>query len=334
MAVVATGKPARTHFAVLERFGVATLLRCRLETGRTHQIRVHLASLGHPLVGDPAYGRKGPVPFPRQALHAARLALVHPVTGARLRVGVAAAAGFPGTPDRVADARRTVTGTAATVLASRLAAAGLDWIVPAWPAPAAVGALATTRRGGVSAGPYAAMNLGRSGRDDASALAENRRRLTAFLPSPPVWLDQVHGTAVATLTRESAAMPAPVADAAVTRDRGVVCAILTADCLPVLFADGRGTAVGIAHAGWRGLAAGVLEATIAALCDLGVRPDDVLAWLGPAIGPARFEVGADVRDAFCTSDAALRTTVSRRTRLANGMPISTVSPGGGSRAAA
>ena len=115
------------------------------------------------------------------------------------------------------------------------------------------------------------MNLGRAGGDDASALAENRRRLQAFLPAPPIWLDQVHGNAVATLTRQSAARPAPVADAAVTRERGVVCAVLTADCLPVLFADGSGTAVGVAHAGWRGLAAGVLEATIAALRELGVR---------------------------------------------------------------
>jgi len=195
-----------------------------------------------------------------------------------------------------------VNGEDATALAGRLSAAGLDWIVPDWPAPPDAGALATTRRGGVSGGPWATMNLGRSGRDDASALAENRRRLTAFLPSPPVWLDQVHGTAVAVLTRDSAALPAPVADAAVTRDRGVVCAILTADCLPVLFTDRGGTAVGIAHAGWRGLSAGVLEATIAALCALGAHRDDLMAWLGPAIGPARFEVGADVRDAFCADD--------------------------------
>jgi hypothetical protein len=187
-------------------------------------------------------------------------------------------------------------------LKSALSAAGIDWIVPAWPAPAHVCALATTRSGGVSSGPYATMNLGRNGRDDASALAENQRRLKAFLPATPVWLDQVHGAAVATLTRDSAGMPAPVADAAVTRECGVVCAILTADCLPVLFADRRGAAVGIAHAGWRGLAAGVLEATITALCDLGVSRADVAAWLGPAIGPARFEVGADVRDPFCADD--------------------------------
>ena len=195
-----------------------------------------------------------------------------------------------------------MTREVATVLAGRLATAGLDWIVPAWSAPAHVGALATTRSGGVSGGPFATMNLGRSGRDDASALAENRRRLTAFLPSPPVWLDQVHGTAVAVLTRDSATLPGPVADAAVTVEPGVVCAILTADCLPVLFTDRGGAAVGIAHAGWRGLAAGVVEATIAALSALGVRRDDLMAWLGPAIGPARFEVGTDVRDAFCADD--------------------------------
>jgi hypothetical protein len=192
--------------------------------------------------------------------------------------------------------------TTARMLVSGLHASGLDWIVPDWPAPVRVGALVTTRRGGVSAGPLAAMNLGRKGRDAASALAENRRRLAAFLPSPPIWLDQVHGTTVATLTRETAILPAPVADAAVTRERDVVCAILTADCLPVLFADRAGVAVGIAHAGWRGLAAGVLEATIAALCDLGARREDLMAWLGPAIGSTRFEVGADVRDAFCADD--------------------------------
>ena len=192
--------------------------------------------------------------------------------------------------------------TAATLLGSALRASGLDWIVPDWPAPPRVGALVTTRRGGVSAGPLATMNLGRTGRDETSALAENRRRLAGFLPSPPIWLEQVHGTAVVTLARHTATLRAPVADAAVTCERDVVCAILTADCLPVLFADREGSAVGIAHAGWRGLAAGVLEATIAALSDLGVRGEDLVAWLGPAIGPARFEVGADVRDAFCADD--------------------------------
>jgi hypothetical protein len=178
--------------------------------------------------------------------------------------------------------------------------AGVNWIVPDWPVPTNVRAVVTTRAGGVSEGPYATMNLGRKSDDDATALAENRRRFDAFLPGKPAWLHQVHGAAVARLTRT--ASPVPVADAAVTRESGVVCAILTADCLPVLFADRAGTTVGIAHAGWRGLAAGVLGATVAALRDLGVEPDDVIAWLGPAIGPAAFEVGEDVFSAFCTKD--------------------------------
>ena len=190
-----------------------------------------------------------------------------------------------------------------TVLATRLAAAGLDWILPDWIVPDHVCALATTRSGGVSTGPCATMNLGRSVGDDAEALAENRRRLATHLPAAPTWLDQVHGATVATLTAASATLPSPIADAAVTRERGVVCAVLTADCLPVLFADREGHAVGVAHAGWRGLAAGVLEATIAALGELGARPDELVAWLGPAIGPARFEVGADVYDRHCADDA-------------------------------
>lgn len=189
-------------------------------------------------------------------------------------------------------------------LASALRDAGLDWIVPEWTVPRDVGALVTTRAGGHSTGACATMNLGRNGHDDPVALAHNRRRLESFLPSPPRWLNQVHGNAVTRLTR--AAAPTPVADAAVTNERDVVCAVLTADCLPVMFADTAGTAVGIAHAGWRGLAAGVLEATLAALAELGADPGRVSAWLGPAIGPAAFEVGDEVRDAFCAHDALAR----------------------------
>ena len=196
---------------------------------------------------------------------------------------------------------------APNTLVTALRFAGVDWIVPDWPAPANVCGLTTTRTGGVSAGPYATMNLGRGSADAAAARAENQRRFEVFLPGKPVWLDQVHGATVATLTRKTSTAPRPVADAAVTRERDVVCAILTADCLPVLFADRAGTAVGVAHAGWRGLVAGVLEATIRALYDLDVPPDRLLAWLGPAIGPASFEVGDDVRDAFCASDPGAAT---------------------------
>lgn len=195
-------------------------------------------------------------------------------------------------------------------LPARLAHVRLDWLVAEWAAPPGVGTLVTTRNGGVSRGPYATMNLGfataaRTVGDPAEHIAENRRRLDGFVPSSPVWLDQVHGTAVATLEGtelEAARAKPPVADAAVTREPGVVCAVLTADCLPVLFADRSGRAVGIAHAGWRGLAAGVLEATIDALGALGVAPGDLVTWLGPAIGPAAFQVGADVVAAFAAID--------------------------------
>jgi hypothetical protein len=204
---------------------------------------------------------------------------------------------------------RPATGApVADTLAAGLAAAGLDWIVPAWPAPPDVGALATTRAGGIGAGPAATLDLGVAALatgGTSAATVQNRRRLTAFLPSPPVWLDQVHGTAVAVLdaaTVAAARAAPPVADAAVTSERGIVCAVRTADCLPVLFANRRGGAVGVAHGGWRGLAGGVLEATVSALATLGARPGDLVAWFGPAIGPNAFEVGSDVRDAFSARD--------------------------------
>jgi len=192
-----------------------------------------------------------------------------------------------------------MTANARAALAAELRDARLDWIVPDWPAAPNVCAVATTRCGGVSSGAYATMNLGR-GRDDAHAVAENRRRFERFLPSRPVPLAQVHGAAVATLERTTTI--SPTADAAVTRESGVVCSVLTADCLPVLLADRTGAAVGIAHAGWRGLAAGVLETTVGKLAHLGVERDDLIAWLGPAIGPEAFEVGADVYAAFCDAD--------------------------------
>jgi YfiH family protein len=189
-----------------------------------------------------------------------------------------------------------------TPLEQRIRSAGLDWIVPGWSAPASVGALVTTRAGGVSEGAYASMNLSTAVGDDPEAVAENRRRLSSFLPAAPRWLAQAHGTEVVVLGTNPD-RKSPVADAAVTRGRGVVCAVLVADCLPVFLADRNGTAVGIAHAGWRGLAAGVIERTVAALGDLGVRGDRLVAWLGPSIGAAAFEVGAEVREAFLAHDA-------------------------------
>jgi YfiH family protein len=191
-------------------------------------------------------------------------------------------------------------------LSQQLAQAALDWIVPDWDAPAQVHALATTRNGGVSVGARASLDIGAANpaRDvQHDAVLENRRRLAQFLPAAPVWLSQVHGVDVARIDAGNVskllASP-PTADAAVTRITGVVLGVRTADCLPVLFADRGGTVVGAAHAGWRGLAAGVLEATLRAM---DTPPRDVTAWLGPAIGPRRFEVGRDVFTAFCDDDA-------------------------------
>jgi YfiH family protein len=175
-----------------------------------------------------------------------------------------------------------------------------DWIVPDWPAPPRVRAFVTTRHGGVSRGEYGSLNLGARGGDEPERVAENRRIVRAHLPSAPCWLSQVHGTAVADLDAP-AAERGPRADAAVTSTAGRVAVVLTADCLPVFLCRDDGSRVGVAHAGWRGLAAGVLENAVSAL---GGAPGRVLAWLGPAIGPEAFEVGAEVREAFVRADAA------------------------------
>ncbi|MFN2310041.1 MAG: peptidoglycan editing factor PgeF [Gammaproteobacteria bacterium] len=189
------------------------------------------------------------------------------------------------------------------------AASTPDWITPDWPAPSWVRAVTTTRRGGVSRGAYAAMNLAAHVGDAPQAVAANRAALRQALglPAEPVWLRQVHGRGVVEADRAAPnamdAMDAEGAegDAAVSRAPGTVCAVLTADCLPVLLCDRAGTCVGAAHAGWRGLAGGVIEATVAAL---GVPAAGLLAWLGPAIGPQAFEVGDEVREAFVARDAA------------------------------
>jgi YfiH family protein len=163
---------------------------------------------------------------------------------------------------------------------------------PDWPAPARVHALVTTRAGGVSGAPYDTLNLGTAVGDHPEAVRENRARLRALLPDEPRWLRQVHGTRVV----DAAGVRAlEEADGSFAMQPNVVCAVQMADCLPVLFADRAGTRVAAAHAGWRGLAGGVLEETVRAL---DTDPADLLAWLGPAIGPNAFEVGDEVRDAF------------------------------------
>ncbi len=169
---------------------------------------------------------------------------------------------------------------------------------PAWAAPPGVGAAMSLREGGVSEGPYASLNLGVAVGDDPERVAENRTRFAAALVARPVWLRQVHGVHVLRLAGDNEAADIP-ADAAWTDARGLACTVQVADCLPVLFALSDGRAVAAAHAGWRGLAAGVLETTVATMCrGAGAQPADVRAWLGPCIGPRQFEVGADVLEAF------------------------------------
>jgi YfiH family protein len=182
-------------------------------------------------------------------------------------------------------------------------------ITPDWPdAPANIGALASTRRGGSSSGPYddgaggGGLNLGLHVGDDPATVQRNRAAVRALLPAAPAWISQVHGIAVVDAASVRPGQPVRVADASIATSPGVVCAVMTADCLPVLFADLAGTVVGAAHAGWRGLAAGVLGETVAAMRAAGAGA--ITAWLGPAIGPTRFEVSVDVLDSFLANAGA------------------------------
>ena len=184
--------------------------------------------------------------------------------------------------------------------------ASIGLLTPEWPVPPNVRAAFTLRSGGVSEPPFDTLNLGAHVGDDARAVARNRRLLSDALrlPAEPVWMEQVHGIEVLDLDQPSSAGQAASitgADAAFTRREGNVCVVQVADCLPVLLSARDGSVVAVAHAGWRGLATGVLEATV---LRLAIEPRELIAWLGPAIGPAHFEVGDEVRRAFLAHDAA------------------------------
>lgn len=176
----------------------------------------------------------------------------------------------------------------------------MHFIEPDWPAPAGVFALSTTRQGGSSLPPFDSFNLAQHVADDPALVAANRALLARALPaeSQVHWLHQVHGVRV---VQAGQGAVCPEADASWSEQAGAVCAVMTADCLPVLFCSRSGDRVAAAHAGWRGLLGGVLEATLEALA---APPGEMLAWLGPAIGPAAFEVGAEVRDAFLAAQGA------------------------------
>jgi YfiH family protein len=188
-----------------------------------------------------------------------------------------------------------------------------DLILPDWPVPAGVRAAFTLRTHGVSRPPFDTFNVAAHVGDEPSAVAENRAALRASLelPAEPAWLEQVHGPRVVDLDRQTSLDSLGRADASVSRTGGRICAIQVADCMPVLFAAADGSAVGAAHAGWRGLAGGVLEATVRAM---NTPPGELLAWLGPAIGQAHFEVGEEVRAAFLAADAGAAQAFSSNER--------------------
>lgn len=177
----------------------------------------------------------------------------------------------------------------------------INVIHPQWPAPATVRAFTTTRTGGVSAAPWKSLNLGLNCGDNRSNVLKNRELVAKMIPAPPAWLKQTHGTGV--IHHDSPATAENEADAAVATRAGCVCAVLTADCLPVLFTNISGTEVAAAHAGWKGLAAGVLESTVR---HMRSTPGDIIAWIGPCIGPSAYEVGSEVREAFCHDDRTAR----------------------------
>lgn len=170
---------------------------------------------------------------------------------------------------------------------------------PNWPAPPRVRAVSTTRRGGVSAGAYASLNLGGHVGDDPNHVQENRRRLRATLglPADPVWMRQVHG---ANVVDAATVVPDSEADGAYSNRTDIACAVLSADCLPIFICNRQGTEVGLLHAGWRGLASGIVEAGLRAFRSPVA---ELMVWFGPAIGARAYEVGSDVRDAFVAPDA-------------------------------
>jgi len=199
-----------------------------------------------------------------------------------------------------------------------------DWLVPQWPAPEHIKSVFTTRHGGVSKPPFDSFNLGRPSGDDRAAVDINRARLQAAIGLAPIFMNQVHGVATVELlmASDAGAPDLVLADACVSATAGVVCTVRVADCLPVLLTDTHGTVVAAAHAGWRGLANGVLEASFRAFEELLRRPSgspsagpvagDTLAWLGPCIGPLAFEVGAEVPEAFLSHDRAAQRCFSPR----------------------